>query len=97
MVLRATPTRWWTSHKRNIATWETYHRVLAIRFGEDVGCMNYKYDGQTNPRIHTEACINAWKNKSVDEWVHLFVHTLDTIPKNGILKLNFAEAVRIGL
>jgi len=34
------------------------------------------------PRIHTEACIKACKHKRADEWVHLFIHTLDTIPKN---------------
>ena len=80
--MRVTPTRWQTAHKRNIATWETYHKLLEIRFGEDVGDMNYKYDGKTDPRIQIEACIDAWQNKSVDEWVQFFVHTLDTIPKN---------------
>lgn len=44
--------------------------------------MNYKYDGQTDPMIHIEACVKAWQHRNVDEWVHLFVHTLDTIPKN---------------
>ena len=44
--------------------------------------MNYRFDGKIDPKIHTEACIKAWKNKSVDEWAHLFVHTMDTIPKN---------------
>ena len=29
-----------------------------------------------------EACVQAWQHKSVDEWVHLFIHTLDTTPKN---------------
>ena len=29
-----------------------------------------------------EACVKAWKHKDVDEWVHLFIHTLDTIPKS---------------
>ena len=58
--LRATPTRWWTGHKRIITTWETYHRMLAIRFGKDAGGMNYKYDGKFDPRIHMEACVQAW-------------------------------------
>ena len=82
VALRATPARWWTVHKRNITTWETCHRILAIRFGEDEACMNYKYDRKSNSRIHIEAWVKAWKHKSVDEWVHLFVHTLDTIPRN---------------
>ena len=82
MALRATSARWWTMHKRNITTWETCHIFLAVSFGDDAGCMNYRYDGQTNPRIHMEACVQAWMHRNGDEWVHLFVHTLDTIPKN---------------
>lgn len=82
MALRATLARCLIAHKRNITTWETCHELLAIRFREDVGGMNYKYDGQTDPIIHTKACIKAWQNKCVDECVHLFVHTLDTIHIN---------------
>ena len=69
-------------HKRNNTTWETCHRLLAVILGNDVGGMKYNYDGQTNPRIHVVACVKAWKHTKVDEWVHLFVHTLDPIPKN---------------
>lgn len=82
MALRGTLARWWTAHNRNIATWETCHRLLAIRFGNDARGINYKYDGQNNPRIHMESCVKAWHHKDVDEWVHLFIHTLDTIPKS---------------
>jgi hypothetical protein len=28
----------------------------------------------------------AWKNKSTDEWVHLFVHTLDSNPRHWYLE-----------
>ena len=55
---------------------------MVDRFGDDKGGMNYKYDGQIDPIIHVEACIKAWQHRSVDEWVDVFVHTLDTIPKN---------------
>ena len=79
--LRDTPTRWWTTHKRHITTWETFNRLLAIIFVEDAGGMNYRYDGQTDTRIHMEVCVQAWQHRNVDERVHLFVHTLDTIPK----------------
>ena len=82
VTLRATPARWWVAHKRNIATWETFHKLLVARFGDDAGGMNYSYDGQTNSRSHMEACVEAWQHINVDEWVHLFVHTLDTTPKN---------------
>ena len=79
MALRATPARWWTAHKRNIITWETCYRLLVIKFGKYVGGMNYKYDGKTDPKIHIEACIKAWQHRSANDWVHLFVHTLDTV------------------
>lgn len=82
VALWATPVRWWTVHNKNIATWETCHRLLAIKFGENAGGMDYRYDGQTNSRIHIESCVKAWKHRSVDEWDHLFIHTLDTNPMN---------------
>ena len=37
---------------------------------------------KTNLRIHIESCIKACQHRSADEWVHLFVHTLDTTPRN---------------
>ena len=48
--------------------------------------MNYKYDGKTNPIIHIEYCIKAWHHKSIDECIHMFVHTLDSIPKNQYIE-----------
>ena len=44
--------------------------------------MNYRYDGQVDPRIHIETCVKAWKHRSANEWVHLFAHILDTRPRN---------------
>ena len=52
-----------------------------MRFGDDAGGMSYKYNGQTYPRIHIEACVKTWQHIDVDEWVHLFVQTLDTLPE----------------
>ena len=82
MALRATPARWWAGHKENIVTSETCHKLLILSFGEDVEAINCKYDGLTDPRVHIESCAKAWKHQNVDEWVHLFVHTLDTSPRN---------------
>ena len=33
-----------------------------------------------------EACVKAWQHRDADEWVHLFVHSLDPIPKNWYTK-----------
>ena len=65
-----------------------------MRFGEDDGGMNYKYDGQNDPRIHVEACIEAWKQRSVDEWVHIFIHTLGLIPKNWYIKIELRRGTK---
>ena len=80
--MRATPTRWWATHKKNIATWESYHRLMIIKFGEDVEAISCKYDGLMDPKVHIESCAKAWQHRNADEWVHLFVHTLDTSPRN---------------
>ena len=53
-----------------------------VRFGDDVGGLNYRYDGQINPKAHIESCTQEWKHRSADEWVHLFIHTMDTTPRN---------------
>ena len=60
MALRATPARWWAMHKKNIATWETCHRLLVVRFANDAGGVSYIYDGQMNPKAHIAACIQEW-------------------------------------
>ena len=80
VVLRATPTRWWTTHQGNIATWDTCRRLLMIRFGANIGGMDSLYDGVSCPTPHIWACEEAWKDRSSDECVHLFVHTLDSNP-----------------
>ena len=82
VALRATPARWWTAHQGNIATWETCHKLLMIRFGTDTGGMDLLYDGVTYPSPHIWAYEEAWKDISNDEWVHLFVHTLDSNPRH---------------
>ena len=82
VALRATPARWWTTHQRQITTWETCHRLLTVRFGTDTGGMDSLYDGLTYRAPHVEACEEVWKNRTIDEWVHLFVHTLDSNPRH---------------
>ena len=82
IVLRATPTRWWNAHQGNIATWETCCRLLTIRFGTNTRGMDLIYDGVIFPALHIRACEETWKDGSSDEWVHLFVHTLDSNPRH---------------
>ena len=88
VALRATPTRWWTVHQQNIATWDTCHRLLLIRFGADTGGM------ESGPSPHIWTCQEAWKDKSKDEWVHLFVHTLDSSPRHWYAKTELRQGTK---
>ena len=87
VVLRATPARWWTAHQRNIATRNTCRRLLIIRFGADTGGMDSLYDEVSGPAPHIRACEEAWKDRSTNEWVHLFVHTLDSNPRHWYMEI----------
>ena len=44
--------------------------------------MDSLYDGFTYPALHMQAYEEAWKNRATDEWVHLFLHTLDSNPRH---------------
>ena len=82
VALRATSTRWWTGHQGKITTWESCRKLLMIRFGTDTRGMDSLYDGVTCPIPHIQTCEEAWKDSSNDEWVNLFVHTLDSNPRH---------------
>jgi hypothetical protein len=69
-------------HQRNITTWDTCRRLLMIRFGADTRGMNLVYDGISGPTQHIQAYEEAWKDGSSDQWVHSFVHTLDSTPRH---------------
>ena len=86
VTLRATPTRWWTTHQKKITTWENCRSLLTIGFGTDIGGMDLLYDRVTYPAPHIRACEEAWKNRAKDEWVHLFVHTLDSNPRQWYME-----------
>lgn len=53
-----------------------------IRFGEKLDGIECQDDGQIDPRLHIELCTKKWQHHNVDEWLHLFVHTLDTSSRN---------------
>ena len=72
--------------KKQITTWETYHRLLTVRFSTDSGGMDSLYDGLTYPTPHVQDCEEGWKNRATGEWVHLFVHTLDSNPRHWYME-----------
>ena len=55
---------------------------MAIRFSVDKEYVPQKYTGETDPRAHIQTCEQNWSDIPEDEWVHKFIHTLDTVPRN---------------
>ena len=55
LALKATPTRWWGTHKETITDWYQCKWLLRIRFG--AGQQNnkpHKYEGHGAPTEHLE-------------------------------------------
>ena len=60
-VLKATPTRWWGTHKQSISKCPQCRILMQIIFGEEISCPNHKYTRLTNPMEHIENCHGKWK------------------------------------
>ena len=82
LAFKATPARWWHAHKENIASWDDFKRLMAIRFSNDKEPLQQKYTRERDPRAQIQICEQSWSDIPEDEWVHLFIHTLDTVPRN---------------
>ena len=91
LAVRATPARWWYSHKENIASWDDVKRLMAIRFSIDTDYVQQKYTRESNPRSHIQACEQDWSDILEDEWVHRFIHTLDTVPRNWYTEIELRK------
>jgi hypothetical protein len=55
---------------------------MKIHFGNKEEEYAYKYIGERDPTCHLEICRSLWCVVSKIEWMHRFIHTFDTIPKN---------------
>ena len=53
-ALKATPSRWWVEHKKNISEFPQCRRLLEVLFGEKMLYTGSKYTGLTNPVEHIE-------------------------------------------
>ena len=82
LAVQATPTRWWYAHKENIASWDDLKRLMAIRLSVNREYVQQRYTGESDPRSHIQTCEQDWSDIPEDEWVHRFIHTLDTVPWN---------------
>jgi len=62
-------------------------RLLQVRFREGVQYVEGKYNGLANPTDHIMKCTVTWRQIPKYEWMLMFVHTLDIIPKNSYIEL----------
>ena len=55
--------------------------------------MLHRYDAQADPIVHIEECVKVWQRRPSDEWVHLFIHTLDDMSKNWYIETECEEVL----
>ena len=51
-VLKATPARWWGTHKQSISEWPQCRRLMEVKFNEEVTIVSQKYTGLSSPTEH---------------------------------------------
>jgi len=96
-AFRATASRWWNGHKQIIKSLGDCQNFLRLRFIERPQEVQNKYNGRTDPREHLEQCYAAWKNVPHEEWVHRFVHTLESAAKNWYAKAELRHGTLRGV
>jgi hypothetical protein len=64
---------------------------MQVRFSTKVEYIAQKYTWVSDPTNHAEQCKNIWSLISKKEWTHIFIHTLNTIPKNWYLELEMCR------
>jgi hypothetical protein len=84
-AMKATPARWWGTHKGNIADWTQCRTLMTTRFSAQVGSYEVRYTGRSWPKDHVHNCEEAWSDVPRKKWVQIFVNTLDTTPINWYL------------
>jgi hypothetical protein len=58
--LKATPSRWWGTHKKNITDWVQCHTLMTVRFSEQTKGCEVRYIGQSCLKSHVRSCEEAW-------------------------------------
>ena len=56
VALKATPTRWWETHKQMIHGWKQCKRLMMVHFGDSEVYHAGRYDGQNDPTHHLIEC-----------------------------------------
>jgi hypothetical protein len=58
-ALKETPTRWWGTHKKNIAKWVQCHTLMTVHFLDQVEGCEIQYTCQRCPKDHVHSCKEA--------------------------------------
>jgi hypothetical protein len=96
-ALKATPARWWGTHKRNITEWIQCHTLMTAWFSAQEESCEVRYTGRSCPKDHVRSCEEAWSDIPRDQWVHIFINTLDTTPINWYLQAELCtSSLQIG-
>ena len=59
---------------------------MTIRFSNKIEACTLRYIGQSCPQEHVRSFEEAWDNIPKEQWVHMFINTLDTTPINWYLQ-----------
>ena len=94
LALHSTLARWWGTHKDSIARWRDYRRMMKLWFLRANTRMTEKYNGKDDMCDHLAKGTKAWGTKPQIEWVHIFCHTLDTIPMNWYLETELRHGTK---
>jgi hypothetical protein len=67
--------------------------LLQVKFKTKTKYILQKHIGLILPTDHLTQCTTTWSLVPKHEWTHLFVHTLDTIPKNWYIELEVCRGI----
>lgn len=81
--LKGTPMRWWVMHHTQVGTWLQVTKLLCTRFIVVKYDLSIHFQGMEDAKAHLTLCEPWWTKQQVPskQWVHIFVHTLDIIPR----------------
>ena len=60
-VLKATPARWWGTHKKSISDWLQCRILMRIIFEDEINYDDQKYIGLLDPGKNIEHCPTTWQ------------------------------------
>ena len=81
-MLKATPARWWGTHKQSIIDWTQCRRLMEIIFGEKISYSDKNHTGLIDHGTHIEQCRGIWKEYLQQEWAHQLIRNIEMVPRS---------------